>query len=326
MSTNNFKTVGQVLYEVRNEKGLSRAKLLETSALGDICTERTLARIESGETEEPNPRVLYALRTALGLSWEDLESRQYGIDMRTFNEHVEKIRDTFFYQKYDRLPALIAELRAKNYYNEGIPIMKQAVLSLEAIALHRCDKDYTKSIEVVLEALRLTSPTLIDEAGHVYNEKIEQRTLTANEYRLLVALNSSRNMIGEHNYSIDTYYAMAISLESEVAYYSLQKSLLATVYSNLSHALYNARRYLETMGVVDKGILFCKEHREFKLLGTLICRKGFVLCEQEAMEKGIKYLTQGCELLAAKGVEHSAERYAKYVSENYGVTISYNIT
>ena len=60
-------TVGGIIRVLRRERGLTQAMLSRGGKADEICSERHLRRIESGDTE-PAPFILYKLVKALGVS------------------------------------------------------------------------------------------------------------------------------------------------------------------------------------------------------------------------------------------------------------------
>ena len=62
------KTVGELIAEAREEKGLSKNQLAEMTKVSHT----EIARIESGEREVPNPKTLKKISKYIGVNYNDL--------------------------------------------------------------------------------------------------------------------------------------------------------------------------------------------------------------------------------------------------------------
>ena len=87
------KTVGELIAEAREEKGLSKNQLAEMTKVSHT----EIARIESGEREVPNPKTLKKISKYIGVNYNDLMyAAGLGAKISPLNpyliEHYSKLR------------------------------------------------------------------------------------------------------------------------------------------------------------------------------------------------------------------------------------------
>ena len=177
------KRIGIIIRQLREQKRLSQAKLCKEDIAGNICSVKTLRRIEHGE-RETSFSTIYALLAVLGTGIDEFNLLLYGADMRRFNSDFSVIWDLGYAGDYRAVEARLEELKGKSYCNHSIPVIKQALLLCESTLLWGYKKDYPTCFATLCEALNITIPHVLSADGTIHTDIVSTSTFNINEYRI----------------------------------------------------------------------------------------------------------------------------------------------
>ena len=304
---------GAAIRLLRKKKGLSQKALADLAS----CSRDTIMRIENG-TRDAHPHTLHNILGVLGVSFEAFSSHIYGTDMQAFNDDFARVWDAGFAGEYDTMAILLAELKCKGYYDVNIPTIAQAVLLCEGV-LASAYNEYSKSLEMLYDALQLTTASILSECRKLSYIDISASTLSINEYRILKGIAKSKFGAGQHQESIDIYQAIITSLERKNTGYELQKKLLPGTYFNMSNRLLDLKCYDSAFDITNHAVDFCHKAKEFKLIGHLLCNKGRVFYYMGNIEQATFFLQKSYETFVTHGDTSSAEHLKKIAMEKYGI-------
>ncbi|MCL2285337.1 MAG: helix-turn-helix transcriptional regulator [Firmicutes bacterium] len=316
----NRKSIGAIIKSLRTQKQLSQKELCKSGTLDQICTVRHLMRIEKG-THSPYPEVLNRLLSVLGVNIAEFQALLYDNDLRQFNNDFEEIWSAGFVNNHQAYNSKLEELKDKDYCNTSIPSITQALMLLEANAAFKVTQDHNVVLDMLYEALRITTSKVLSKDNIVNCQKVNEPNFTINEYRIIKLMAVVKAKLGQPEEAIEINEALIASLKRSSICYNTRNKLMATVYFNLSNNLLSKDRYDEAFGVIEEGIAFCEKAKEYKVIGELRYNKARFYYLTGDMEQAKIHFKESYDTFTTL-MEHKNAEYVKLTAKNkYSIEI-----
>jgi len=284
------KKVGNAIKMLRKRLGLTQKELCKLASTSTyVCGVRHLRDIEHGRVE-PGARVLALLLAALRVSLLDFAKMVDGEDMTNFERDFNEIWDIWFKKQHEEGLKLLGILKAKPYCDISLPLVKQHILLCDALVLIDIEGDNCGCLNVLHEAISITLPYLLKKSEFDYGF-ISSHALTLVEYRILKFLALVESRMGQSQICINLLNAIQESLESEKTDVKIRDRLLSNICYNLSEELIEAEQYTNAFDACEKGIQFCKQINDHKMLPLLYYNEGealYFLGEHARAEEAFK--------------------------------------
>jgi len=316
MSDQNLN-ISNLLKQLRSEKDLTQEQLAEKAHVHV----KTIRRIEL-EKSSPNVETLRLILHALGINESEFYAQLYNIDMRQFNSDFDEILDLNSTNNHQAANIKLDELKAKGYCNMAAPTIKQAILFCDAVELYYLHKNYVSCFETCCEALQVTISNILSEDKIVDYEKITTLVLTINEFRILNIMANASEQIGHQRQALEISSALLVSIENNTINYNIKKEVLPLAYTNFSHRLLNGKSYAEALEVVERGLEFSRNVKEFKFIGELLCHKGTALHFLGEDEQASKLLHQAHDTFIKNGDTEYADIMRESAKQLLGIIVS----
>jgi len=315
------KKLGVLLRKLRKQKGLTQKSLSkEDDPVDYICTARHLKRIEKGESV-PTQHMLEQFLSILGVSFVEFHDMLYGNDLRLFHSNFDEIWNTGFKGNNEAYMQKLEVLKSKSYCDMKIPAIKQAIMLCEANVLSKIDKNHEASLDMLYEALRITTSKILSDNNEVNYEKMSELTITINEYRIIKLIANIKARLNKPKESLNITLAIVDSLESSLVSFDVKKKLLPTNYFNLSCALFDDNNPSGALDAAEKGIAFCNDVSDYKVLAELLYNKARALYIMgEIEESGILFQESYNTFKTTKNSLKAAS-VKKFAKEIYGISI-----
>jgi len=314
------KRIGAALKKLRKEKNLSQKAITKANTLEEICSIKTLQRIESGKTM-PHQHTLNALLIMLNISYEEFIALVHDGGMSQFNEDFERIWDAGIAHKFEEEAVLLAELKTKDYCDTTNPVIAQAVLLIEGILLRRLDKNHVKSLQTFYSALVLTKPKIFVSPNTLDCEKIANQTFSVNEYHVMKVIAIVHVALGKLDIAAQIYRALVSSLENSKTSYNVRKKVLPGIYYNFSNTLIRLDIFEEVLTVTEKGLDFCQQANIHTLTGSLLANKASALFHFGQLEEATFFFRKAHQTHLAQGYTARAEEIKANVKTYYNIEI-----
>ena len=270
--TNIDLKIGETLRKLRKENSLTQTELAEISPVGYICTTKQFRKYETGEVSIPAQR-LTQLLAVLRLTPAEFYAKVYGIDLQSFDNDFDIIWDLGNEGNFDAFKIKLDELKTKPYCNEEVPTAKQAIMLCDSVLLSNVDKKYTESINTLINAMNITNPQLLTSTGDIDMGFSENIHFSLTEYRILFHLAFVKGESDNTPASISLEKSIVALLERDSVALQTKKKLLPATYYNLSCTMIDANMS-GILDTIERGLIFCKKHKDFGLLGNLLWNKG----------------------------------------------------
>jgi len=312
---------GATIKALREQKGLSQKNLIKHDVPTEqICSVRTLRRIEKGETTI-SLEILRKLLYALNVSEIEFADMLYGQDKYKFQNDFNEIWDLIFDEKYDKANDKLNTLKSKSYYDIDLPYVAQAMLLCKGILEKNTNTDYQKSYEVMHEALCKTLPSTPFKNGKISTEYISSHILTLNEYRIITVIANLLGHLDRKRFKIDILKATYTSLSNKEVDRELRKKLLPNVYYNLSNALIDERCYNDALNICIEALIFCKQYKLYKIYGEIIYNKAKSLLFLDDIVKATEIFRLSYNVFIAQGDDNKASFVKNTVLQKYNIRI-----
>ena len=270
MQNTHFTTkIGLVLRDLRIERKMTQEDLYKFGTDDEIISKRHAARVENG-TNDPQPEALYKLLEVLQVSLEEIEQRLYGGDKVLFDNDFAVLWEHGFSGRMDEFVYELEELKQKDYCNQNIPSIRQAILLCDSVVLTAKIGNHEASLFTLYEALQITRPKLLTKTNNIRYGNIHDAIFSIPEYRVLRQMAVVLDKLGNNVAAYNLEKAVISSLENENLNYGVRKKLLPAAYYNFSHSLIAGEEYNDAINIVEKALAFCDEAREYKLKADLI--------------------------------------------------------
>lgn len=314
------KRVGAEIRRLRKQKNISQIDLCKSdSYLGRICDRRTLIRVENGETAA-TPAILNKLLAALRVSPLEFAYMVDGQEMIDFQHDFSEIWEMWFNRQHEEATRLLDILKTKPYCDITNPKVKQATLLFDALELVDVKKDIIGCLNVLHKAINITSSCIFEE-NEIDFGFISNHIFTLNEYRILKLLAIVKTRLGEPEASIFLLTAMCESLCNKKVDVEVRNRLLSNVYYTLSEELINTGQYQDALSFCEKGLLFCKQINNYKVLPFLLYNEAKALFFLNDMVHAEEKFKQSYNAFLALGNEESALRTKEWAAEKYQILI-----
>ena len=317
---NHMIMFGNIIKQRRKQLKIAQDKLVELGRKGKICDVKHLREIEKGRAY-PSPYILDELLYALSFTMEDFTSRVYGDDWLEFQNSSDEVSRLFFDEKYKEARIKFNELKNSPHYDPDNPLMKQAMCFYEGVLFSGIEKDNDKSMAILLEALCMTYPALINKSGDIDCIELSSNVLSRREYSILNSIATVKSKMKQHSAAIDIYKALKISMSTKKIDSRICQRKLPTIYFNLSNLLLKECRYQEAFEVCEEGIVYIYEVSNYKVLGEMLCNKGRAFHYMGDSANALIYFKKSYDLFILHGKPENAEFLKQALATDYNVFI-----
>jgi transcriptional regulator with XRE-family HTH domain len=250
ISLDNREDIGKRIKELRQYFGITQLELCQ-----GICTQAYISKVENGAISI-SADLLFQIAERLGIDINYLFNSSNNQRLDYIEEVIIQARELVDKQKYEELSSLIKlELKSPLLFNRKF---KQFILWHYAISERHLHKDYDKALDLIDQALSLSFTT-----DKNYSERESEILLT--KANILLDLKQFKNAL--HIYK--KIYNILSSLPLII-----DKKLKARLYYNWARSLYLIHEYNESLNIVNKGILYCRENQLMYGLGQLYFLQG----------------------------------------------------
>ncbi|NBG89479.1 helix-turn-helix transcriptional regulator [Isachenkonia alkalipeptolytica] len=253
-----INSFGLYLRKLREEKKLTQTYVAKAAQV----SEKTYRRIEM---DKAIPRI-DTLEEMSILFKEDLVLRflkynSQGMEMfETIKEDIEKkiLQDNF-----DKLNGYIPKLKSfiatikKPYY---ILQYRQYILLIEGIVLYRKKDRYPKALEKFIQGILISNKEFSVEHFRDFS-------YSPMEHRLLMNIALTFNRTGDQK----KYIEILAFIMDEIDH---SDEIYAIIASNLGIAYKRTEKYVDSIGMMEKGINYCQEKSDYSMLPLLYYGKG----------------------------------------------------
>jgi len=191
----------------------------------------------------------------------------------------------------------------------------------ESIVLSGLDKDHAASLEMLFNALKITTSKIVAKNNTINCKQISKFKLSMNEYRILKELANVKVDLGLLQEVAEIHTAVITSLENQETLHDIKKKLLPTSYFNLSNLLLRQEAYNEALSISEQGLIFSRQYKEFKLLGELQCNMGIASQCLGDTKQAKLLLSQSYNTFISCGEDKLACLLKKAVKERYDIDI-----
>ena len=314
-------TFGSLIRKLRKAKNFSLEYLAEDTPLGRICSVNHLKNIEK-DVATPTVHILQKLLKALGVTHDAFYSMLHGLDADRFESDFLEIWDLAYAKDFATAQEKFNALKNKPYCQEGVPHIKQALLLFDATLLYSKEKRYKKCLETLLQALKLTSQTILTREDTINCKKLAETSLTQNEYRIVKAIALTIEGLEDKKQGTNIALAMIHSLKNENTPRHLQKKLLPTAYYNTSFMLIDQGQHKQALALATEGVTYCKTTKEYKELASLYHMQAKALHQMGDTTQVPSIMQQAWDALIAYGNTADLPRIQAYAAATYGVTLT----
>jgi len=318
---NDYKVeLGKALKQLRQKKGLTQMQLSKDCTLQAICSEKTLRRIENGETE-PSPDVLRKLLAVLGVSLEQFAYKIFGSKMRAFSNEIDAIWDILFANNFHEARKRLEKLRISDFCDKHNPIVNQSLLLCDGIIEKNINHDYQKCIEILHGALSITAPQIcLDDAG-INCESLGKCAFTLIEYRVMNVIANTKIELKQISEGRNIFEAIHASLLNHEIDAELRKKLLPNNCFNLSNLSHDEGLHQESLNYSKKGVEFCEETKTLKIYGKLLYNMGRAFICLEDVSQATVYFKRSCSFFEMHNDNNNAIHVRTTVKKKYGICI-----
>ena len=319
---------GETIKQLRKERGMTQAELCRDKDGTEICTERTLSRIENGQTAVPS-YTLTRLLENMGVDIIEFDSRVNGYTKIRFDNDIEEIGSLIFgkdYNEYVNPNARIKfeELKKADYYDKKIPHYNQYILLMEGI-FSSVQREPQKALEFLYEALKISKATLFkkhkNEEEYLNIEGIKSSAFNMLEHRILASIANINNDLSQSEGAIDILKNVIASLNNHPMDITIQNRILVTTYYNISCMLLKIKAYRETIHYCDKGIHLCIETKTNKNLAWLYENKAVALFYLNNKESATENFKLSVDTSKSNNDTEEAKKTVKETLMKYDIAI-----
>ena len=263
----NFVHFGNLLKYIRTSNNLTIEALAS-----DICSNRQLHRIESGECE-PSLYIINKLSIKLNMDLQEYYKIHYSMGSLKANSYSDKIDTLIINKDYKSLRELIGNIESLDEFKSDECL--QMVLYSKALCCSILDKDYQSTIEYCYEGLKVDVP---DFDVNDINDKIFSNTgLT-----LLNLLSTSYSNINDADMELKIAESLFYILENRILnspipmYRSLEfpKKLYQAVSNNLGTIYRIKEQHTKALEFYNKGINLAIKENNMRFLPELTRNKA----------------------------------------------------
>lgn len=264
--------------------------------------------------------VLNQLLAVMGVNPLDFAHMLDEQSMLSFQNDFSEIWDLCFEKQYEEAILLLEILKAKPYCNSTNPITAQALLLFDGLLLLNVEKDFPECLNVLYKAIHITSP-IIMKNGELNLEFISDHAFTLNEYRIIKSIALAVYCIGNSHVEIDILDALRKSLCNKKVDVEIRNRLLPNIYYNHSEGLIRKNNYKDALGICEKGVQFCKQIKNFKILPYLLYNRAKAFYMTGSKVQAETGFTRSHDAFFVHGDEETATRIKKIVAEKYQIFI-----
>jgi len=313
---------GGILRKLREKKGITQRQLCGVEDPRNyICSEKTLSRIEKGDTWF-SEKYLRGFLAVLGMSYTEFCNEvDGGPETTLFLNGFSEVWDLLFEKKYDK-----AKARMESLINEAIidlekPLIKQAVMLYECREKAENDNNSIGCMERLCSALSLTSPHIVVDGSEVSFAQVASDIFTLNEYRIMNIMASIKERQEDIAASVEIYRAIKESLENKALPSEIRNKMLSTICYNLADALTDLEEYEEAVKVSEAGLRHGKmvgSHRVDGLLYYSLAKAQHLMGEKDKAAENFRssyfsHKVQGKKEMAEMVKEFATEKYNLYI-------------
>lgn len=307
-----------LIKKLRRERGLTQIQLSE-----GICSTDTLSRIERGE-RVPSRWVFEQLMQRLGENPKNYFTDVVTTEDKKIADLKSELRDLLYVSLHD-LPSIKSDQCNRKRIDELIEKMEQdkafvtkenqQFLMRSKASLALVLENYDDVYKYAMEALRVTRPNF-DE------DKIEEYALSLDEIWLVNQVAIAHFHFGSIEKSTDIFFELQVAIEKRYIDGDEMIYTYSTLLYNLSKNLGILKRYEECLDICDKGIDWCRKHRDSFHHPLLLATKAFCLFMFDEREEGLTLLKRAYALFI--GLERHMEllQARSYAEKEFDVIIS----
>lgn len=197
---------------------------------------------------------------------------------------------------------------------------RQFILWMESLLSHTDDTHSAVSEARLLNALMATLPKITDSKGKLNLDKLEDASLTLQEYRILVAIAYARG--GEE--AITLYQLLYNIIEDSITISEYKRNeMLISLHYNTSFILLELNpvdpRILE---VCEKAIQMSVHSKCYDLLGRSYFNLGRFYYHQENLPQAKKSFQRSHDTFVVMHMYDSAEKTFKFALDNFGIELT----
>ena len=314
----NTSKIGLLIKQLRKQKNLSQRALCRSE---EICTVRHLRKIENkGVT--PTQYVLNQLLSVLGVDVIEFQAMLYGTDLRQFNSDFDELWEIGFSGDDEAYMQKLEELKRKSHCDLSIPAIKQTIMLCDANELSKIHKEHDAGLDMLYKALRITAPNILYKNNAVNYDKLSERILTMNEYRIIKLIAVVKTKLNQQQEALNIGKAIVASLENNAISFDIQRKLLPSNYFNLSYDLLDEKDYISALHIVDKALKFCNDTNNYKILGKLRYNKARALHGMGDIEQSRIFFVESYNTFKIIRDHKNAEDTKKFAKEKYNISIN----
>ena len=302
-------TVGEIIRKLREQMGLSRAKLLDHG-----IDESTLVRIEKGSIKAPTYTTLEPILEKLGLDpLTDLRAifDEDTIRVRGLKAQLNGFIET---QKLEDAQRVITELEGIEEHTKSIYNRQYISYAKIAIASYKADKIPADIRAMATKAIKLTIVNFKEE-------EIENYLLSRTVMKLI---NIIAGMYFEEG-NLKQAIAIMSSLKRNFEKNIIDESEIGKRYPKL---MYHLAKYLtldgqheKAIGMCDEVVDICKNTGQLRYLPYMLSTKASALYHLDREDEAKLLLKQTSVIFLAYNMHKERKMLNIYAKDNFGIDI-----
>jgi len=299
-----FIRVGEVLRELRKQKGLTQEELAGERDKSNLSrVERGKQSLSRTQLETYLDRLGYDLTYFLHHVLDDAEFNVYSLRDELDN-HV----SNFDYVKAKEVIARIEDKQNNTYFKDG-PHLQFLLKNKAWICMY---EDPQNAHDMLQDAIRITIQDF-DEA------RIESYLLARYDIEVINLLASTTHLLGNTDSAILILKLLANNVRNRgINPYEKARSLTLILH-NLSIFYGSMKRYEDALELCEEAICIGQENRCYGLLPRVLYNKGYSLFHLEKKEESLIFLRDAYHTSRAFGLYELADTIKAKAKDNFGM-------
>jgi len=304
------KSIGDLIYGLRDD-----AKLKQTELCKGVCTQSTLARIETGAIIQGNVYHLEVFMQRLGRDINKYFTTFLDRDEYESKQLRDEVRALAINRRYEEAKTQLEKLKNHKHYKKGANLQ---FIALQEATIHIGLVGYDqKHLDMLKGAWAITKNDF--ETYDAYD--IAKTRLSNYEVVILNQIASNMSANGKGSEAVRIYESLVTNLEKFYVDESERIRMYMTVLYNYCGELERLVRHEETHDIAIKGENLCLKHRNLKLMPGFLSEKAYALDAFGEKEKSVSYFVASCYIDSLLGYTAGEEAIKKHIKKRFDIDL-----